>query len=85
MGKRKRRFCIFKSRSAEINPVTTNSRTVIPSDHSHEHKAQSPKEEIAELKKLETFRKEFLGNVSHELKTPIFNIQVTSIRSLTEP
>ena len=32
-------------------------------------------EEIAELKKLETFRKEFLGNVSHELKTPIFNIQ----------
>jgi two-component system, OmpR family, phosphate regulon sensor histidine kinase PhoR len=32
-------------------------------------------DEIAELKKLETFRKEFLGNVSHELKTPIFNIQ----------
>jgi two-component system phosphate regulon sensor histidine kinase PhoR len=32
-------------------------------------------EEIAELKKLESFRKEFLGNVSHELKTPIFNIQ----------
>lgn len=31
--------------------------------------------EIAELKKLESFRKEFLGNVSHELKTPIFNIQ----------
>lgn len=32
-------------------------------------------EEIAELKKLEVFRKEFLGNVSHELKTPIFSIQ----------
>jgi two-component system phosphate regulon sensor histidine kinase PhoR len=32
-------------------------------------------EEIAELKKLEQFRQEFLGNVSHELKTPIFNIQ----------
>jgi two-component system phosphate regulon sensor histidine kinase PhoR len=31
--------------------------------------------EIEELKKLEIFRKEFLGNVSHELKTPIFNIQ----------
>ena len=27
------------------------------------------------LKKLEVYRKEFLGNVSHELKTPIFNIQ----------
>ncbi len=31
--------------------------------------------EIEQLKKLETYRKEFLGNVSHELKTPIFNIQ----------
>jgi len=32
-------------------------------------------DEIEELRKMETFRKEFLGNVSHELKTPIFNIQ----------
>jgi two-component system phosphate regulon sensor histidine kinase PhoR len=31
--------------------------------------------EIEDLKKLETYRREFLGNVSHELKTPIFNIQ----------
>jgi len=31
--------------------------------------------EIEQLKKLEQYRKEFLGNVSHELKTPIFNIQ----------
>ena len=33
------------------------------------------KEESDRLEKLETYRKEFLGNVSHELKTPIFNIQ----------
>lgn len=31
--------------------------------------------EIDKLKQLEDYRKEFLGNVSHELKTPIFNIQ----------
>ncbi len=31
--------------------------------------------EIDELKKLEIYRREFLGNVSHELKTPITNIQ----------
>lgn len=31
--------------------------------------------EINKLKANEKFRKEFLGNVSHELKTPIFNIQ----------
>lgn len=31
--------------------------------------------EIDDLRKLEQFRKEFLGNLSHELKTPLFNIQ----------
>ena len=36
--------------------------------------AQKEKE-IDDLKLMESFRREFLGNVSHELKTPIFNIQ----------
>ncbi len=31
--------------------------------------------EIKKLKDLETYRREFLGEVSHELKTPIFAIQ----------
>jgi two-component system phosphate regulon sensor histidine kinase PhoR len=31
--------------------------------------------EIQQLKKMENYRREFLGNVSHELKTPIFAIQ----------
>lgn len=31
--------------------------------------------EIRRLYSMENYRKEFLGNVSHELKTPIFNIQ----------
>ncbi|HXC04546.1 MAG TPA: ATP-binding protein [Bacteroidia bacterium] len=33
------------------------------------------KEEIDRLNRLEMYRKEYLGNVSHELKTPIFSIQ----------
>ena len=33
------------------------------------------KEEIDRLKGLENYRREFVGNLSHELKTPIFNIQ----------
>ncbi|MES2726838.1 MAG: HAMP domain-containing sensor histidine kinase [Bacteroidota bacterium] len=37
--------------------------------------ARDKKIEIDQLKKLADFRKEFLGNVSHELKTPIFSIQ----------
>ncbi len=37
--------------------------------------AQDSRDEIAELKKQEEFRKEFIGNLSHELKTPVFSIQ----------
>lgn len=33
------------------------------------------KKEIDRLKGLESYRREFVGNLSHELKTPIFNIQ----------
>jgi two-component system phosphate regulon sensor histidine kinase PhoR len=31
--------------------------------------------EIKELREREQFRREFIGNLAHELKTPIFNIQ----------
>jgi two-component system phosphate regulon sensor histidine kinase PhoR len=37
--------------------------------------ADDKKNEADRLKKLELYRKEYIGNVSHELKTPIFNIQ----------
>ncbi len=37
--------------------------------------AKNQTQEITRLKDLEKYRKEFVGNVSHELKTPIFNIQ----------
>ena len=37
--------------------------------------AAKRKNEIEDLKKLEKYRKNFLGNISHELKTPLFSIQ----------
>jgi two-component system, OmpR family, phosphate regulon sensor histidine kinase PhoR len=31
--------------------------------------------EIEQLRRMEQYRRDFIGNVSHELKTPLFNIQ----------
>ncbi len=36
---------------------------------------ETKSKEVEELKRMAQYRREFLGNVSHELKTPIFNIQ----------
>jgi len=36
---------------------------------------EDKKNELESLRKSENYRRDFLGNVSHELKTPIFNIQ----------
>jgi two-component system phosphate regulon sensor histidine kinase PhoR len=37
--------------------------------------ARERRTEIRELEEREQFRREFIGNLAHELKTPIFNIQ----------
>ena len=37
--------------------------------------AQERVQEISQLKEQENFRKEFIGNLAHELKTPVFKIQ----------
>lgn len=59
---------VFNKDVMSADPITEVSQEVILW-------AKDQNAEIEELKKLENFRKEFLGNVSHELKTPIFNIQ----------
>ncbi len=37
--------------------------------------SREKKDELEDLKKLEKFRREFLANLSHEFKTPLFSIQ----------
>ncbi|MBI1223517.1 MAG: sensor histidine kinase [Bacteroidetes bacterium] len=59
---------VFNKASLTSDPISEVNQEVILW-------AKDQNAEIEELKKLENFRKEFLGNVSHELKTPIFNIQ----------
>jgi two-component system, OmpR family, phosphate regulon sensor histidine kinase PhoR len=36
---------------------------------------ESREKEVQQFENLDSYRKEYLGNVSHELKTPVFNIQ----------
>ncbi len=36
---------------------------------------ESREREVQHFENLDSYRKEYLGNVSHELKTPVFNIQ----------
>ncbi|WP_317897645.1 sensor histidine kinase [Aurantibacillus circumpalustris] len=36
---------------------------------------ESREKEVFHFENLDSYRKEYLGNVSHELKTPVFNIQ----------
>lgn len=51
-----------------------NNRNIIKTvEHDVTEWAVNKNKQIRELKKLETYRREFVGNVSHELKTPIFN------------
>lgn len=37
--------------------------------------ADEQEKEIERMREMNNYRKEFVGNVSHELKTPIFNVQ----------
>lgn len=52
--------------------ITTNMETLTKEV---ERFAQNKKLEIEALKIRENYRKEFIGNVSHELKTPLFTVQ----------
>ncbi|GAA3634174.1 ATP-binding protein [Flavivirga jejuensis] len=60
--------------SANINKgaITTDMRTLTQEIDKF---ARDKKIEIETLKDREKYRKEFLGNVSHELKTPLFTVQ----------
>ncbi|TGV02922.1 sensor histidine kinase [Flavivirga rizhaonensis] len=60
--------------SANLNkgPITTDMRTLTQEIDKF---ARDKKLEIETLKVREKYRKEFLGNVSHELKTPLFTVQ----------
>jgi two-component system phosphate regulon sensor histidine kinase PhoR len=59
---------IRKEKSGVLNPLEKINEEIFAF-------AALKQKEIDELKKLEAFRKEFIADVSHELKTPIFAAQ----------
>lgn len=66
----------FPSKSTRQQDSATKQSDILSEVKSDvEEWAKTQTREIARLKELERYRKEFVGNVSHELKTPIFNIQ----------
>ena len=52
--------------------VTTNMDDLV--DEIKDYDSQM-KSEFSEMKKQESFRREFIGNLAHEIKTPLFTSQ----------
>lgn len=63
---------ILESTSFRQYPITTDMATLTQEIDKY---ARDKKLEIETLKVREEYRKEFIGNVSHELKTPLFTVQ----------
>lgn len=63
---------LLESTTLTSDPITTDMRTLTAEI---EKFAKDKKIEIDTLKIREEYRKDFLGNVSHELKTPLFTVQ----------
>jgi two-component system phosphate regulon sensor histidine kinase PhoR len=63
---------LLESSTFRNQPVTTDMATLMSEVKKF---ATDKKLEIEMLKVREEYRREFLGNVSHELKTPLFTVQ----------
>lgn len=63
---------LLESASLTKGAITTDMKTLTQEIDKF---ARDKKIEIETLKVREKYRKEFLGNVSHELKTPLFTVQ----------
>jgi two-component system phosphate regulon sensor histidine kinase PhoR len=63
---------LLESSTLRKQPITTDMATLTREIDKY---AKDKKLEIETLKVREEYRKEFLGNVSHELKTPLFTVQ----------
>jgi two-component system phosphate regulon sensor histidine kinase PhoR len=79
-----RRLEFINSVIRDIQKKQFGERTALPAKQRDEidhlvrqsiRASETVEREIARLNKIENYRKEFIGDISHELKTPIFAIQ----------
>ncbi|GGW55093.1 two-component system phosphate regulon sensor histidine kinase PhoR [Winogradskyella epiphytica] len=63
---------LLETTSLRQQPITTDMGTLTKEIEKY---AKTKKFEIETLKIREEYRKEFIGNVSHEFKTPLFTVQ----------
>ncbi len=56
-------------------PVNMNEDVLAKSETEVLDWVKGNKDEITKLKEQETFRREFIGNLAHELRTPVFSVQ----------
>ena len=72
---------IYKIIHSQKLPKHVNPRETIKAgsleeiDAEVEAWSEERREEMERLREMERYRREYIGNISHELKTPVFNIQ----------
>jgi len=67
-----RDLTLLDATSFNTSPITTDMESLSKEIDAY---AKNKKLELEALKIREEYRKEFIGNVSHELKTPLFTVQ----------
>ncbi|TAE73208.1 MAG: two-component sensor histidine kinase [Bacteroidetes bacterium] len=65
---KKKDFKLYKKKISNITPIQKLNEEL-------HHYAKNKQQEIDRLEEMATYRREFLADVSHELKTPIFAAQ----------
>ncbi|MCH2198541.1 MAG: ATP-binding protein [Flavobacteriales bacterium] len=65
----------FKSQREKRKDISMNEDVMTKVNNEVMVWAEGKIEEISQLKEQDSFRRDFIGNLAHEIKTPVFNIQ----------
>ena len=66
---------ITEIRRTETKPLVDDDKSLNDAEQDVQQWAENKDKKIASLQELADYRRNYIGNVSHEMKTPIFNVQ----------